>query len=518
METMQINNHKQTVISLLQEGESILQRSGLPDHARNVQCVRLNAEQKKSPVIMLYGLYNAGKSTLINALCKKEIAPTGDVPTTAEIQTVPWEGYTLIDTPGIDAHTEHTAIAENEILQSDVILFVMDNADTFDNMAVYQAIVDILKKRKPLAIIINQKNVDDSEDPNISVPDQPSIQTVRKKVASNLEVQGRRNQMQIAGKLKNFLGIFPVNALVTYEVAGCEPLHSFSGLPSLCNALNGAIRQSETIYVLQTPLTNLQSILREAIKQYQTDPVYGEKQDMAKKREALLASRQRLREHLMADGLRKIEAILEDIKAAVASGQPVEGVDRRISETLNTLLKEAAGQEHIVLQNEIKLEAMPDYKPESSDETGQITQNDNDSTIGDLTQITSFIIDIAPLPIPAPVPLSVIVAAIRVIVHLFSDKASGDDAAARSQEQLANYYRWLNELRDQAIKIKAVYEKSVNDFLAHFYDPQLEKIDQALAEVDSGCAEHTRNLWAMEQLALKVGDEVFALALATLHY
>ena len=34
METMQINNHKQTVISLLQEGESILQRSGLPDHAR----------------------------------------------------------------------------------------------------------------------------------------------------------------------------------------------------------------------------------------------------------------------------------------------------------------------------------------------------------------------------------------------------------------------------------------------------------------------------------------------------
>ena len=514
METMQINNHKQTVISLLQEGESILQRSGLPDHARNVQSARLDAEQKKSPVIMFYGLYNAGKSTLINALCKKEIAPTGDVPTTDKIQTVPWEGYTLIDTPGIDAHTEHTAIAEHEILQSDVILFVMDNADTFDNVAVYQAIVDILKKGKPLAIIINQKNADGSEDPNISVPEQSSIRTVREKVASNLEVRGRRNQMQIAGKLKHFLGIFPVNALVAYEAAGREPLHSFSGLPSLCNALNGAIRQSEAVYMLQTPLTNLQNSLREAIKQYQIDPIYGEKQDMAKNREALLASRQRLHERLMADGLRKIEAILEDVKAAVTRGQPVEGVDRRISETLNTLLKEAAEQEHIVLQNEIKLEAMPDYRPESSGETGQITQNDNDSAIGDLAQIASFIIDIAPIPIPVPVPMSVIVAAIRVIIHLFSGKTSEDAAAARSQEQLANYYKWLNELRDQEIKIKAVYEKSVNDFLTRFYEPQLEKIDQALAEVDSGCAEHTKNLRSMEELLLQIVDELVALSAA----
>jgi len=38
----------------------------------------------KPPVAMVYGFYNAGKSTLINALLGDERAPTGDVPTTAE--------------------------------------------------------------------------------------------------------------------------------------------------------------------------------------------------------------------------------------------------------------------------------------------------------------------------------------------------------------------------------------------------------------------------------------------------
>lgn len=63
-----------------------------------------------------------------------------------------------------------------EIRRSDIVLFVMDNADTFDNALVYQAIIDILKSGKPLAIVINQKNVDETEDPNIPVPKQKSMQ------------------------------------------------------------------------------------------------------------------------------------------------------------------------------------------------------------------------------------------------------------------------------------------------------------------------------------------------------
>ena len=115
MATMLIDNHKQTILNLLQEGETLLQQIGDRENVQKLQVIRHEASDKRSPTIMFYGLYNAGKSTLINALCGKDVASTGDVPKTTAIQTVPWEGYTLIDTPGINAHAEHTEIAQKEI-------------------------------------------------------------------------------------------------------------------------------------------------------------------------------------------------------------------------------------------------------------------------------------------------------------------------------------------------------------------------------------------------------------------
>lgn len=298
---MIIDSHRQTVISLIQEGEALLVRAGDMERAETLKSIRVAAEEKREPVIMFYGLYNAGKSTLGNALCHAGFE-TGDRPTTVSVEEVHWAGYTLIDTPGINAQTEHTEIAESAIRKSDVILFVVDNADTFD---------------------------------------------------------------------------------------------------------------TEQVYMLRTPLINLRDIMRDAVKQYQDSSIYGEKQVLAENRESLLVSRQRLRDRLLTDGLRKIEAILGDVKAAAASGQTVEGVENRLNDALNALLQEAAKQEQTILQTEIK--------------------------------------------------------------------------------------------------IKSAYEKSISDFLAQFYDPQLEKIDQSLAEVDSSCAEHTKNLNLMEDLVLKASNELVAL-------
>lgn len=513
MGRMAIDNHKQTIVSLLQEGETILSRIGSSEHAEALRSIRLETEQKKEPVVMFYGLYNAGKSTLGNALCNANLK-MGDIPTTTSIQEIHWEGYTIIDTPGINAKDEHTQVAEGEIRKSDVVLFVVDNADTFDTEQVYRAIVQILKMGKPLAVVVNQKSVDTSEDPNIPVPQRASINLVREKISYNLTKHAAAQGLQLE-QTGNFLGIYPVNArtaLKAWEKTGSEAerIWGRTGITSLRNVFNTTIRRSEVVYMLRNPLINLRDTLRQAIEQYQADSIYGEKQDMSKNRETLLASRQRLRDRLLTDGLRKIDVILEDVKSAVANGQSVEGVDQKISDTLNALMKEAAAQEGALLQKEIKLEAMPDYHPASAEVPEGGTQEDNDSIVGDLAQIASFVIDVAKIPIP--IPLSILTAAIRLILRLFPGKNKDDDAAARSQEQLANYYRWLNELRDQEVKIKATYEKSVNDFLAQFYDPQLEKIDQALAEVDGNCAEHTKNLQLLENLLLRVGDESIALS------
>lgn len=47
--------------------------------------------------------------------------------------------------------------------------------------------------------------------------------------------------------------------------------------------------------------------------------------------------------------------------------------------------------------------------------------------------------------------------------------------------------------------------------MQQYYDPKLAQMDQALADVNGSCAEHTKNLRAMEQLLLCVGDEMVSL-------
>ena len=105
---MLLDNYKQTALQLIRDGESFFVGVGDKANADKVHQILTDTEKGHSPTIMFYGLYNAGKSTLINALCQEYVAKTGDVPTTAAIQPVPWEGYSLVDTPGINAKDAHT--------------------------------------------------------------------------------------------------------------------------------------------------------------------------------------------------------------------------------------------------------------------------------------------------------------------------------------------------------------------------------------------------------------------------
>ena len=63
-----------------------------------------------TPRVMVFGTYNAGKSTLVNALVGKEVARVSDHPETDQITSYPWRGFMLDDTPGIDAPVEHERV------------------------------------------------------------------------------------------------------------------------------------------------------------------------------------------------------------------------------------------------------------------------------------------------------------------------------------------------------------------------------------------------------------------------
>ena len=60
--------------------------------------------------IMLYGAYNAGKSSLINALLGRDAAVVNDIPTTDKIDKYDWNGFYLLDTPGVNAPITHEEV------------------------------------------------------------------------------------------------------------------------------------------------------------------------------------------------------------------------------------------------------------------------------------------------------------------------------------------------------------------------------------------------------------------------
>jgi len=80
------------------------------------------------PTIMVYGTYNAGKSTLINALFgQEELAKTGDAPETSTVSEYEYNGYTIYDTPGINAPQEHEKVTTEHLKKCELVLFVLSN-------------------------------------------------------------------------------------------------------------------------------------------------------------------------------------------------------------------------------------------------------------------------------------------------------------------------------------------------------------------------------------------------------
>lgn len=74
--------------------------------------------------IACVGIYNAGKSTLLNALIGKKVFTTGDVPTTDSVDKYDNGELVYIDTPGLNANDLDNATAAKGYKESDIILFV----------------------------------------------------------------------------------------------------------------------------------------------------------------------------------------------------------------------------------------------------------------------------------------------------------------------------------------------------------------------------------------------------------
>lgn len=156
-------NYQDRIFQLNEELKKIL----LPYTQNNLLSVQDQANLKKdiekleslpntSPKIMLFGMYNAGKSTLLNAIMGKELAEMGDYPVTKITNAYQWNGYTIVDTPGMDVTGEEVLITLNELTTSNVVIFVVQYGD-IENRKLYEMIENVHKKGKRIIIAYNCK-------------------------------------------------------------------------------------------------------------------------------------------------------------------------------------------------------------------------------------------------------------------------------------------------------------------------------------------------------------------------
>ncbi len=113
---------------------------------------------KPDACIMVYGVYNAGKSTLINVLLGHEEARVGDIPMTDQVDSYRWGKYSILDTPGVDAPIEHEQVTKAQMLKADVIIFVVNPLGTIEEEATLNVLVDLLVEKKQIFMVFNDKN------------------------------------------------------------------------------------------------------------------------------------------------------------------------------------------------------------------------------------------------------------------------------------------------------------------------------------------------------------------------
>ena len=137
-------------------------------------------EKKQQPdaCIMVYGVYNAGKSTLINVLLGREEAAMDDIPLTDKVTAYAWNKYCILDTPGVDAPIAHEDVTNAQMVKADVIIFVVDPLGTVEEAKTLEVLVDLLAAHKQVFMVFNDKKGLSDED-YIKLKDQTREQLQR---------------------------------------------------------------------------------------------------------------------------------------------------------------------------------------------------------------------------------------------------------------------------------------------------------------------------------------------------
>lgn len=263
----------QSVQELSEQFLTLLQGSGiLPEEDIRALSGKLEKEviallRSPKPQIMVYGIYNSGKSTLVNALCEREVAQVADRPMTDRITEYDNGKYILIDSPGIDAPEEHERIADARLSKCHIILFVISSKGGFESRENYVKMLKIIQMGVPFYIILNDRGValprDEEERLKAKQQHEAELEGIRRKIIQNLvEVSGDANIYQ-----KYDVIVLNAKRAWTGIERKEDGLVKASNLSALQLRINDILDEGNALIWLKAPLATLDACMSQAESQ-----------------------------------------------------------------------------------------------------------------------------------------------------------------------------------------------------------------------------------------------------------
>lgn len=229
------------------------------------------------PEIMVYGIYNAGKSSILNELIGEDLAEVRDVPETDKVTYYEWQGYKLADTPGVSAPIEHEKITETHLKKADIVLFVMSTTGSSEKQDNYDRMKQISEAGKKIIIVLNDKNGDMGRN-------EEAIRQIKQKVDTNLRRTGIKD---VDGKYC----IVTVNALRARQgrIKDKSRLIEMSGIDELKDVILTELKTTSSFAVLQSAIAQMEQIIDNFVDNLKDE----ENSDLLKKMNQVLATFER---------------------------------------------------------------------------------------------------------------------------------------------------------------------------------------------------------------------------------
>lgn len=468
-----IRDYKTAVVDLVSELREVTKGSP-QDLSASFQEVE-TALNKSKPSLMFYGIYNAGKSSLLNAIFGEKVASVNDVPETHKVTSYPWQGYELIDTPGLNGPKADEAVTMAEINKHDIIMFVIDDSDNFDSDVITRRIVEILEARKPCIIVINKKN-DSSK---------AEIEEIRCKIDQNIRA------LSNVPLDYDFVAVDAESALRARR-EDKRALLNDSDIGLLESVITQKLHQVSSIQLLRAPIELSIDICAAAKKQFSGLVDSSEAAHLNELLQKLYYVKAQISQEFAIGLQTKIRTFSDQIyQQAKDSGNAEIKTDSYVAEISSlaqlemakfaqeskTTLDAFSADWKLELSN---LPAMPD-KPSESDCQIIKTEPERD----EIDKILDLIKELGPIVLPVPdppipVPVPILVEVVRAIKNfLLSQEQKKDidpDEWNRKQQEYAQKRELaLRELRNRIDMIMTEFQQNV---LATF-NQQLDKAYEA---------------------------------------